>query len=677
MAAYDLSARKAGVVAGAAPRKTSKKETKGKSGRQAGWVWRYTKVPVASDSTKKNKEFQSRFRLYLNMPLRKANGLPAPFDPKKLALEIYLGGRKATADEAHFAKLTPTGGPGPYPPNNNAYVYADFCALKPGLYRIKVLYNKQLLIRLKNEIEVQAVEARLEFEQTRPILVDWEERPHRLIMPVRFQPVPEVAPIPFETPARLIPEPERDPAGDDHVVKFGPPPKGKGKKPPPLHTVRFLSSKGKKEFIKVTPSATEKDTVVYLQAIEEADGALDVSVDYGVYQLETAFEELTVGLNGLFTKKPTATVYKKGSIYPLKMFCPDPRITRPTGDPTKPPAKPPAKGGANADNEPVFDDAKPVGKEGPGQCLILCERAPFSGLSKAGKALVSEYLLWHIDDAGDVAPEITEVRPKGKGQVESWVKARMLYPRMPRTNAGFGARHVSLILGREEGPGFGFYQKVELFFHYKGTANPGRTHPNWFYYWSQECPLTPGGGNRAGVTFRPGPAWFWSHHGDGNKSLITCPRNVKSLASLYSMTRHEQKHEHDFYTIIWPRGFRVGGRDIDRDGIRDEWENVAGTWHNRPNNKGTEYTDDKGGRGDLNGDEGYYFETTERPLHYAWSDVRADAAAAAALRAKPDINKLDWSDRKVDPLGLVFWGFDKQKDYVFRAPQGTNNKDHH
>ncbi len=242
--------------------------------------------------------------------------------------------------------------------------------------------------------------------------------------------------------------------------------------------------------------------------------------------------------------------------------------------------------------------------------------------------------------------------------MESWVKAKILYPRMPRTNAGFGVRHVSLILGREEGPGFGFYQKVELFFHYKGAANPGRQHPNWFYYWSQIAKATPGVGS-PGIVFRvlpPGSGWDWTVRADAQNrteiraslSLPQFGKPVARLSGFVGMMGHEGKHETDYYDVIWQKGGYKAAEDNEAgggDGIRDAWENTRGAWEEKQ-----DPSSDVGGFKDTTKPAGYYFETT--PTDFAWSDVRADIAAKQAVDAEPDVDKRDWSNLHVGNKGV-------------------------
>ncbi len=116
---------------------------------------------------------------------------------------------------------------------------------------------------------------------------------------------------------------------------------------------------------------------------------------------------------------------------------------------------------------------------------------------------------------------------------------------------------------------------------------------------------------------------------------------------------HEQKHEDDFYEVIWdvdvdedgePDGYVRNPEhnlDQDADSLRDEWE--------------------KQKYGDLSKGQSYFFETDQN--HYAWSDDRADVAAKNAVNNHLSIDRYDWSDLDVS-AGRIFIYKDEDEDQL-------------
>jgi hypothetical protein len=177
------------------------------------------------------------------------------------------------------------------------------------------------------------------------------------------------------------------------------------------------------------------------------------------------------------------------------------------------------------------------------------------------------------------------------------------------------------------------------------------------------------------MIFRLGEKWKWSHATYGQPSVITThlASADPSLADFIGMVAHEQKHENDYFDVIWQGQGYIKTGDTDSGGIgdwiRDEWEKTAGRW------KATyDYTDDRGGWGDDSKTEQFYFETDV--TNFAWSDVRADDAAKRAVDANPEINQEDWSDLKVRPLQYEYkstTGSPNPKRFVFRTTETCRN----
>jgi len=366
-----------------------------------------------------------------------------------------------------------------------------------------------------------------------------------------------------------------------------------------------------------------------------------------------------------------ANVKLSGSITPFRLVCPDIDIERPDGDPDLDPTQP---GGANADNEAVFDDQIPQG-EAVGTCRITCEANPMNGLSAAARAEVGELLEWRIEEADNVMAEPS-----------IGINAHLVYDAMPASNAGFDKKLLTLTVSDTE---WNYYQTVELFFHYDGTSAGGGTTPNWFYYWSEiRSPIAAAGS--------PGVPLFEAHStindwrefiGTNQESRIrlTSPGRLSFYIGILA---HEQNHENDFYDVIWSQGYNAQ-QDKDGDHLRDTWERTQpmdaatnyGPWTfdvpadpnaNPPEEAivGTSAADD------IN----VWAESTQQVK--SWSDDRADQAAVNAINANLDINAQDWSDVNVGippdgTLSEVFYDENRQTEAKTSNPLSCSNNKHY
>ena len=181
-----------------------------------------------------------------------------------------------------------------------------------------------------------------------------------------------------------------------------------------------------------------------------------------------------------------------------------------------------------------------------------------------------------------------------------------------------------------------------------------------------------------GLTFHPGDKWSWYHAHGYTPSIVTAylPRATEhpaSLSGFVGMVAHEERHELDFYDVIWQGGGYQQPADGDNDWLRNAWETDKGGWETAGL-----YEDNRGGFGTPEKNEGYYFETTA--ANFAWSDVRADAAAKSAVDSNRRIDSEDWSDLKVGSdvvhVFLSTLGSPNPQRFVFRseATQSGNNK---
>lgn len=198
------------------------------------------------------------------------------------------------------------------------------------------------------------------------------------------------------------------------------------------------------------------------------------------------------------------------------MICPDVDIVTPDGDPEKA-----GEGGDNADNEAVFDDKvfddPPQEGEPEGQCWMLCRTKSLPNLSPASRLAVWEQIEWSIGKAGDVDPAFA-------GVVDKPDETLVMYGAMPAKPDQFGPRTLALTFN--DRPKWGYYQKVELFFHTTGKsasahggANVKNGDPNWYVYWQQLAGAFSG---QAGGTFGPQCAMEWNSndHPQGDPQTV-------------------------------------------------------------------------------------------------------------------------------------------------------------
>ena len=599
---------------------------------------KYTRVPVASNASQKNREFQCRFSVFLGKAHSKTVA-------DNVSFKVYYPGtnQEVSRQEAAFLNIRASNGMPMIHGKMSAYANGYLYVRKADLYEVEISDGGQVI---DGRILVDAVGAHLSFPVDGPIPFDILGEEYAVLPVAAYKDEKSKIPDePLKTTASLVPV---GPGAEESIVSFE---LKKGAK----HTISFGA------FVKVAPG-DPPETQVSLDATAEGEGPLVVSLTSGVYLLEAIEATRKVNEDGSFTAWASSTRMKKGSISPLTMICPDIDIKTPDGDPTR-------RFGrecANADNEPVFDDRTPAGEK-PGQCLIKCEANPAKKLSEASQILVDNLLGWELPKVGSVAPVYSPEAGNGH-------EVNVTYGSMPAKMTHFGPKFVTLQIEDREDH-WRYYQKIEMFFHTSGTANPGRTNPNWFYYWRQVSEPRAGAGNTAGVNFTRGAKWTWAHHPThAGQSTVTTPPAVPNLASFVAMVAHEQKHETDFYEVIWQRRGYKRAEDGDRDDIRNNWETVAGRWK-----RAGDYTDDKGGFGNLSKNEEFYFDTTT--ADFAWSDVRADAAAAQAIKNDPSINLQDWSDLGVIAVDTHVFQSDKgspdPKRFVFKASTDAGNNKHY
>jgi hypothetical protein len=255
-------------------------------------------------------------------------------------------------------------------------------------------------------------------------------------------------------------------------------------------------------------------------------------------------------------------------------------------------------------------------------------------------------LEWNIDDAGKVVAGYTPVQ-------NAVHKQTIVYPSMPTAPTAFGAKTLRLrFKAAYNRPSWRCEQPMELFFHYAGTGNPGQNQPNWLYYWSQIQGAVAGGGNGGKLSLGAGTINRWTWLGGNKGSTITlAPQGA--LSGYVGILAHEQKHENDFFDVIWQGGGYNLAADGDKDDLRDGFE-IA------------QY-------GDTSKDSMYAFES--EVAHAAWSDVRADVAAKDAVNAKLDIDSQDWSDLKVEP-GLIWFFRDEDRQSEAQTCNPTTSGNH-
>jgi len=506
--------------------------------------------------------------------------------------------------------------------------------------------------------------------------------------------------VDFTATATLTPFP----AGT-HQMKFKTLPAGQ-------HTVRFVPLAGRGDFVTTSASVSDPETKVVLDPSREADGKLDLSDKQGVYLLETVSLRTTVsnlGVVGVLKQdKGQMVQWKSGSISPLIMICPDIAIVAPKGDPERPPVPGDQDLNANPGNEPVFDDQTPA-TEGPGECIIEVEGESFPGLKATNRDWVWSMLYWNIEDAGDVLPEYRKLKKPATSNGKTWMVTEVKYPRMPQNNSGFGAKYITLTFWPPRWKKWNYYQKVELFFHARGTADRGGDYPepNMFYYWKQipgvaptAAPGNPGFSFRHGLPEdaegqkgRKGTKWHWESNwtAAGTRSWITIyDGEIKSLSMFLGIAKgHEQKHETDYWAEIWAGGGYVPANDADRDGLRDAWERT------QPMGAGTGYgpwTFDVPAAPTLPAVTGTNAAWDNGAAHTAafesegafrsWSDARADVAAVQVVNIPNNlgIDAQDWSDLEV-PAGWVLFFEDEDRPpgerQIARPTTHSNNKHYH
>jgi hypothetical protein len=244
----------------------------------------------------------------------------------------------------------------------------------------------------------------------------------------------------------------------------------------------------------------------------------------------------------------------------------------------------------------------------------------------------------------------------GKGQ-----SIAVTYGTMPTRYNHFGKKTIAMSMENTE---FKWYQDVEFFFHYAGTGGRAGANPvpNWFFYWSQIKSATAAPGN-GGFSFRHGAASEWIFDSNGTAAGTTSRIEIlapSSLSAFIGITAHEQKHEDDFWRVVWDGTGYKPAEDADFDGLRDAWETAQ--------------------YGNLNKDLDNMLETTAT-TGYAWSDVRADIAAKDAVNAHLGIDALDWSDQKVSS-GIesgtkIIWQDDDPPDDTHRQECSPTTSGNH
>lgn len=321
--------------------------------------------------------------------------------------------------------------------------------------------------------------------------------------------------------------------------------------------------------------------------------------------------------------RPEKVAVAEGLCTPFVLACPNLDIATPNGDPVS---------AANATNELVFD----LDAFNPGTCSFTVESTAMTEVSAARRDSLSTRLQWGIPACGQVGAVTMPTNGAGHN-------VRVKYPSMPARHDDFGRKRISLNLLNAQGQpsGFSWFQDVEFFYHAAGAEGPRQhgTDPaeNWFFYWSQIVKPRKGQGNPTGLHFHQNHGgqtsnfhYYWSPTLGGTKrSEIVIMRNPGSLAAFVALVGHEERHELDFYEVIWGEMGYDLAKDSDKDWINDNWEM-------------TQY-------GHRDYDFGRVFETGiyDGVLILAWSDERGDKAGIDLLRNNIDINRLDWSDAVV------------------------------
>jgi hypothetical protein len=348
------------------------------------------------------------------------------------------------------------------------------------------------------------------------------------------------------------------------------------------------------DFVQVTagaaPEAKTRVNVNPVAAVREGDGALRRNKTKGLFYMDGA-AKVNTNLENDFALPGTKNTYwtsaaakgvtvadVAGHIDDFYLIVPDLDIGSPNGDPETT-----GVGGANAENEQVFDDLSPAG-EPAGQCRFTMAANVLSKLTTAARALIFPKCGWHLGALGNAEEGLVQATfnpADGKGQ-----SIAVTYGTMPTRYNHFGKKTITMSMDNTE---FKWYQDVEFFFCATKTARGGG-NPNWFTYWLQAMPTISGvnivynpahhwdannigsyrPGFEAGATANDRTPQIEIYRGGADRGGTITP--VTQFAGIY---HHERQHHSDFVswwptTGVVPKNYRE--RDTDGDFMPDAFE---------------------------------------------------------------------------------------------------------